>query len=91
MKAKRKPTTKAPREPRLTRAGLEKMVAHLADRIQEQVYVGEAIMKASEPHNETMSCLVPMLTVIHLSLKAHMRETQEIFDLADSVRGHLLP
>ena len=65
------------------------MGAGVANSIVEQVWIAEAIMKAAAPADDMAGA--PMLKVLELALEDHLRALWETHELADSVRGRLLP
>jgi hypothetical protein len=86
MKSKRK--TKAKRiTRRMSRPVLEKMLADLKHRTDQQVWTVEAIMKVVAPTGQTLMAAFWVQKVAELALDAHLREMREIHGITRVMCG----
>jgi hypothetical protein len=61
---------------------MERMLTDLCDRLQKQVWIAEAIAKASAPTGDTLMGAWPMAKVIELAATAHLADLQKATEFA---------
>ncbi|QIG92876.1 hypothetical protein [Bradyrhizobium sp. 6(2017)] len=79
---------KSASKPTVRPAELRRVIDDLYSRLNDQMYVAEALQKAARPNGETLVAAYPMLKVIELAAAAHAAAVKEMWSIALRARNY---
>jgi len=71
----------------IRRAEVDKIIHDLCKRLNDQMYVAEALQKVARPNGETIVAAYPVLKVIELAAAAHAAALKEAWSIALRMRS----
>lgn len=80
-------TSKRTKTTRLSRAELANLLSDLCDRLDAQVWIVDAIVKAVAPTDETKMGAWPMRKVIELAANAHLSDLRLATQFARAINA----
>jgi hypothetical protein len=70
------------RAPRVSGKLIGKLLEDLCGRLQDQVYIAEAIEAAARPRDDTLVAAYPMLKVLELAAAKHAEDLRNVSGFA---------
>jgi hypothetical protein len=91
MARKLKRAAKAKKTSRISRSVMAELLTDLCGRLKEQVWIAEAIAKASAPTDATLMGDWHMVKVIELAANAHLSDLRKVKEFADLINEKVAP
>jgi hypothetical protein len=70
---------------------IAQLLTDLCNRLEKQVWIADAIGKASAPTSDTLARAWPMAKVIELAATAHFSDLREVKEFADLINEKVTP